>query len=67
MCIGYYISPSSLCFGLFIVHHLFADSVQVMNDSNLQSLFYKMAYHAASMIDYSKQPLEASTKGNPLP
>ena len=49
------VSFSSPCFGSFIVHQFFDDSVQVVKDSYLQSFFYNVAYEVASMIDYSNQ------------
>ena len=69
LCFGHisiFLYPSlspSLCFGLCLVHYLFKDSIQAIIDSNLQRLFYNMA----SIIDYSKKPLDTSVVNNPPP
>jgi hypothetical protein len=69
MYIGFYISlfPSFLCFGFFIVHRLFANLIQDVSDSSLQSFFYEAAYGAASMIINSKEALEAGVVNSPTP
>lgn len=64
MCIGFkhpHFSPSSSCFGLFLVNHIFEDSVQTIINSNLQSLLYDVA----SMINYSKEPLDGGIVDSP--
>lgn len=49
-----FLSPSFLCFHFFLVHQLFENLVQAINDSNLQCFFFEITYNVVSMIDYSK-------------
>ena len=50
---SYIPSPSSPCFGFFLVYQHFKDLVQATSNANLQSLFYDVV----STINYFKEPL----------
>lgn len=63
----HYIYIYSLCISLFLAHHHLKDLVKVINNSNLQILFYNVAYEATSIIIYCKEPLEVGFMDNPLP
>lgn len=60
-------SPSFPCFEFFLGDQLFEDLIQAVCDFNLQSFFYDALYDAASMINYSKEPLDAIIVDNPPP
>ena len=58
MCIGFkypHFSPSSTCFGLFLVNHVFEDSVQTIINSNLAKSFVRRGIH--------DQLLQGATRG----
>lgn len=58
-------NPSSPCFGFFLVDQLFKDLVQAVSDSNLNFFFYDAVCDVASIINYSKKPLDAIAVDSP--
>ena len=42
-------------------------SIEIFSDSNLGSFFYEIVYDVASIIDYSKKPLNAGVVDSPPP
>lgn len=59
---------ASLRFCLFLIwHQRLEPSFEVVGDLNLGSFFYETIYDAASIIDYSKEPLNAGIVDSPPP
>ena len=57
-----HIPPPFPCFGSYLVYQFFKDSVKVVINSNLQSLFYEAAY----TFDNFKEPLDANVVDSPM-
>ena len=52
------------CLILFWHYHL-EPLLEVINDSNLGSFIYETVYNVASIINYSKEPLDAAVINSP--
>lgn len=58
-------SFTGFCLGDF--HQPFEPSLQVVNESKLESFFYEVVYDATSTINCSKEPFEAGVMDTPPP